>query len=66
MASKAQIAFFSGLLFYVISNPITYSLVNSLLSPLGIRISVGGRPTGTGLIAHSAVYALVVYLLMKA
>jgi hypothetical protein len=66
MASKLQISLFAGLLFYVLSNPITYTLVNSLLATVGIPISISGKPTGTGLLVHSAVYALVVYLLMKA
>lgn len=66
MASKVQISLFAGLLFYVISNPVTYTLVNSLLSRVGIPIAISGKPTGTGLIVHSLVYAAVTYLLMKA
>ena len=65
MASKLQISLFAGLLFYIIANPVTYSVVNGLLSRVGIPVAISGKPTGTGLLLHSAVYAAVTYLLMN-
>ena len=65
MASKLQISLFAGLLFYVVANPVTYEIVNALFSAVGLRIAVSGKPTGTGLLLHSIVYAAVTYLLMQ-
>lgn len=65
MANKLQIAAFAGLLFYVVSNPITYEIMNGLLSRFGIPIAINGKPNGSGLIVHSVVFALVTYALMK-
>ncbi len=65
MASKIQIAAFSGLLFYVVSNPITYEIVNGVFSRFGIPIAINGKPNGGGLIFHSIVFAVITYVLMK-
>lgn len=65
MASKLQIAAFSGLLFYVIANPITYSMMNAVFARFGLPVETSGKPTGLGLVVHSVVFALVTYLLMK-
>jgi hypothetical protein len=66
MANKLYASLFAGLLFYVIANPVTYEVVNALLSKVGIPIAIAGKPTGTGLLVHSAVFALVTYLMMRA
>jgi len=53
------------LLFFIIANPFTYRLTNSLLGGLIGRLSdPSGCPTGTGLIVHSVVFGLIVYGLM--
>ena len=65
MASKIQIAAFSGLLFYVVSNPITYEIVNGIFSRFGVPIAINGKPNGSGLVFHSFVFALITYILMK-
>lgn len=53
------------LLFFIISNPMTYRLTNSLLGGLIGRLAdPSGCPTGTGLLVHSAVFGLIVYGLM--
>ncbi len=64
MASKIHIALFAGLLFYVVANPVTYEIVNALFSAVGLRIAISGKPTGTGLLIHSLVYAAITYALM--
>jgi hypothetical protein len=53
------------LLFFLIANPFTYRLTNSLLSGLVGRIAdPSGCPTSTGLLLHSAVFGIIVYGLM--
>jgi hypothetical protein len=53
------------LLFFIIANPFTYRLTNSLLGGLLGRLAdPSGCPTSTGLIVHSVVFGLIVYGLM--
>jgi len=62
---QLQAAAFAGLLFYVVSNPITYTIVDSLVSSVvGVKISQNGKPTGVGLVVHSLVFAVVTFALM--
>jgi hypothetical protein len=53
------------LLFYIISNPMTYRVVDSVLGGVVGRIAdISGCPTTLGLIVHSLVFGVVVYSLM--
>jgi hypothetical protein len=53
------------LLFFIISNPFTYRLTNSLLSGLVGRLAdPSGCPSSTGLVVHSLVFGGIVYALM--
>ena len=53
------------LLFFIIANPFTYRLTNSLLSGLTGRLAdPSGCPTSKGLLVHSAVFGAIVYALM--
>jgi hypothetical protein len=62
---QLQAAAFAGLLFYVLSNPITYTIVNSLVaSVFPVKLSENGKPTGVGLVVHSLVFAAVTFALM--
>jgi hypothetical protein len=65
MTSKIQIAAFSALLFYVIANPITYSVVDALLSRIGFKVAINGKPTGSGLVLHAFVFGAVTLALMS-
>lgn len=48
-----------ALLFIVVSHPMTYGLVNTLLSPIvGPIATPSGAPTTVGIIVHSLVFAL--------
>lgn len=50
-----------ALVFFIVGNPMTYKLVDSLLGGLIGRIAgPSGSPTTLGLIVHSIVFALVV------
>ena len=53
------------LLFFLISNPFTYRLTNSLLSGLVGRLAdPSGCPTSLGILVHSIVFGGIVYALM--
>ena len=53
----------SGLTFFVISNPETYRLMRSIL---GARIATPtGCPSTMGLVLHSIVFVLVVWMMMN-
>ena len=53
------------LLFFLISNPFTYRLTNSLLSGLIGRLAdPSGCPTSLGIVVHSLVFGGIVYGLM--
>lgn len=74
LMKRAQISLFSALLFYIVSNPITYSVVDTLLmtilgpilgsSAALFKVAEGGCPTGYGLLLHSFVFFLVTLGLM--
>jgi hypothetical protein len=71
--AKVKHAVMLGLLFFVISSPFTYKLVDRLVAPVVealvpssaslFKIAEGGCPTTYGLLVHSAVFAGVTYLL---
>jgi uncharacterized membrane protein (DUF106 family) len=62
MASKLNAALVAGLMFFIISNPMVYKIVDGLLGGLlGPIASPSGCPTTWGLIVHSAVFAAATY-----
>lgn len=62
MNGKVKEALVAGLMFFIISHPIVYKLVDSLVGGLLGRIaSPNGCPTTWGLIVHSAVFAAASY-----
>ena len=52
----------AAVLFYVVSNPATYKLVESLLGRF-FKIAMNGSPSPAGLVVHTAVFAALFYLL---
>lgn len=74
LSRKMQAALTAALLFYVISSPFTYRIVDQIVgSVVGavvpqfthmFKIAEAGCPTNYGLIVHSAVFGLVSYYLM--
>ena len=65
LSQKQSATLQAVLLFYIIANPMTYRLVDSLLGGVVGRISdISGCPTALGLIVHSIVFGAVVYSLM--
>lgn len=62
MNGKVKGALIAGLMFFIISHPIVYKLVDSLIGGLlGPIASPGGCPTTWGLIVHSVVFAAATY-----
>lgn len=74
LSRKATAALTAALLFYVISSPFTYRLVDSVVGGVVgavvpqfttlFKIAEAGCPTNYGLLVHSAVFGLVSYYLM--
>jgi len=74
ISRKAQASIIAALLFFVISSPLTYRLVDSLVGGLMItvipsfaylfKIAQGGCPTTYGLFIHAFVFGIVTYILM--
>lgn len=72
---KVQASLTAALLFFVISSPFTYKLVDNLVGGLirmiapwdipFIKIAEAGCPTNYGLAVHAAVYGMVTYYLMQ-
>lgn len=62
LTAKTQAALSVALIVFIVTHPMTYRLVDSLLGGLVGRIaSVTGCPSTTGLIAHSLVAGAVAY-----
>lgn len=74
LSRKMQAALTAALLFYVISSPFTYRLVDQLVGGVVgavvpqftsmFKVAEAGCPTNYGLLLHSAVFALVTYYMM--
>jgi len=60
---KFKFAFYSGIMFFLISNPEAYKWTSAKIGSW--VASSGGCPTPGGLMLHSAIFILVVFLLMK-
>jgi hypothetical protein len=73
LSRKATAALSAALLFFVISSPFTYRLVDSVVGGVVgsvipqfttlFKIAEAGCPTNYGLLVHSAVFGLVVFYL---
>ena len=62
LSAKLKAAILAGVMFFIISNPIVYKLVDGLVGGmLGPIASPGGCPTTWGLIVHSGVFAAATY-----
>lgn len=62
MNARLKAALIAGLLFFIISNPVVYRFVDSVVGGmLGNIASPGGCPTTWGLVVHSIVFAAASY-----
>ena len=55
-----------AILFFVVANPETYRLVNSVLGGVVSVSDASGCPTQVGVAVHAVLFALVVSLLCRA
>ena len=61
-SAKFSAAIVAGLMFFIISNPVVYQVVDRVLGGiLGPIASPSGCPTTWGLVVHSAVFAAATY-----
>lgn len=65
-ARKLQTSAIAALLFYIVSSPITYRIVDGILGGMFKIADPAGCPSGGGLIVHAVVYGLITYLIMIA
>lgn len=62
ISPKLKGALIAGLMFFIISNPMVYKLVDGVLGgALGSIASPSGCPTTWGLVVHSAVFAAATF-----
>ncbi len=63
MNPKVKAAITAGIMFFIISNPVVYKMVDDLLGDMLGRVAnpPGGCPTTWGLILHSLVFATATY-----
>jgi hypothetical protein len=64
LKKKIFISILSAILFFVLSLPFTYKLVNMLTIKMGIDIEADGCPNIKGIAVHSVVLFLVTFILM--
>lgn len=62
---KWRYSLYSALVFLVIANPYTYSLVNGLLGKFVKIANNNGCPTMKGLFIHAVVFTLIIRAMME-
>lgn len=61
---KLKYSFYSTLVFFLVANPVTFKVVQSLLGRY-VTVAVGGCPTPVGLVLHTVVFFGLLYLIMS-
>ena len=54
-----------AVLFYVVSNPLMYDQVDSLLSKVGVSVMDEDGPTQLGVALHTVVFLILLVLMLK-
>lgn len=75
LSRKVQASIVAAILFYVISSPYTYRVVDSLVGTVVravipqfaslFKVSEAGCPTNYGLLVHASAFGVVTYALMS-
>lgn len=63
MDPKIMYSLQAAVLFLIVSSPVMYRLVEAVFGRL-FTVAVNGCPTVAGLVLHTIVFALLVYVLM--
>lgn len=61
---KWRYTLYTTILFFIVVNPLTYNLTNSLLKPF-VKISSNGCPTIYGIVIHGIVFTLLLRYMME-
>ena len=74
LSRKARAAVSAALLFFVVSSPLTYKVVDYLVGGVVVsvipalaptfRVAQSGCPTNYGLVLHAVVFGVIAYALM--
>ena len=64
MNPEVKYSLWAAALYFVVANPVTYGIVQSILGGV-VKISGGDGPTQIGTLIHAIVYGLLTFLLMK-
>lgn len=65
MNPELRASLISAGLFFVVANPYTYDLTESLLGKFVKYTDSNGRPTQAGTFVHALVFGLLTYLIMR-
>jgi hypothetical protein len=66
VGKKLKYSFFSALIFFFISSPIMYQLMSRLNGNLFVVADVNGCPSNSGLLLHTLIFFLIIFLTMIA
>jgi len=64
LALKIKYSFYSALVFFLVANPETYKLTQSVLGQFILIASSSGCPTTNGFFIHTGVFFIVMLALM--
>lgn len=67
-SKKWKISLIAGILFFIISSPMLYKVVDGLGKKLSGKLEIVdyyGKPTTLGLLVHSVVFILITRLMMR-
>lgn len=64
IALKAKYAFYSTLVFFLVANPETFKMMQTVLGWLVTVADAGGCPTAIGFFLHTAVFFFVLWGVM--
>jgi hypothetical protein len=64
MGKKLKYSFFSALIFFFISSPIMYQLMNRIHGHLFIIANEHGCPSNSGLLLHTFLFFILIFITM--
>jgi hypothetical protein len=66
LAKKFKYSFFSALIFFFVSSPIMYQIMNNMNSNLFIVADQNGCPSSSGLLLHTMIFFILIFTTMIA